>query len=303
MMTPLQNEIRELAQKAGFLILAHFYQTYDIHEVADAVGDSFELARRAASATQPGIVLCGVRFMAESAKILSPEKTVLLPAPDAGCPMADMIEPEDVLTLRQRHPGAAVVCYVNSSAAVKAVSDVCCTSSSAERIVRALPQKEIIFVPDQNLGAYVAAKVPEKTVHLFDGFCPVHHAVTTLDVERARRARPEATLLVHPECTPDVVALADGVGSTAYILKTVQEAPSGTSFIIGTETGVVERLRLTAPDKPVVLLRSAFVCPNMKKTTLADIRRSLCTGEESIALDRDVMDASRASLEKMIQLG
>lgn len=302
-MTALQNEIRSLADAAGALVLAHYYQTMDIQEIADVVGDSFELAKRASTAESRLIVMCGVRFMAESVKILSPEKTVLLPAPDAGCPMADMVRPEDVLALRERHPGAAVVCYVNSSAAVKAVSDICCTSSSAERVVRSLPHEEIIFVPDQNLGAYVASKVPEKKFHLHSGYCPIHHAVSAADVAAAKRAHPEAKLLVHPECPPEVVAMADGVGSTAYILKSVEAAPDGEAFIIGTETGVVERLRVTAPGKRTWLLRAGFLCPNMKKTALADVKRALQTRTEEIALDKAEMEAARVCLRRMIEVG
>lgn len=301
-MDGIQKEIRTLAEQKRALIFAHYYQTMDIQEIADVVGDSFELAKRAASASEEAVVLCGVRFMAESVKILSPDKTVLLPAPDAGCPMADMVTPEDVLRLRREHPDAAVVCYVNSSAAVKAVSDICCTSSSAERVVKSLPQKRIIFVPDQNLGAYVASKTPEKEFVLYSGYCPIHHAVGERDVLAARRAHPEAKFLAHPECPPAVVAMADGVGSTAYILKTVEDAPEGTSFIIGTETGVVERLRVTAPGKKAWLLRDRFVCPNMKKTALADVKRSLERFEENIELDREEMTAARASLTRMIEV-
>lgn len=302
-LTRLQEEIVSLAKEKQVLILAHYYQTMDIQEVADIVGDSFELARRAQEAPNPVLCLCGVRFMAEGAKILSPEKTVLLPSPDAGCPMADMVSPEDVEEMRLKYPEAAVVCYVNSTAAVKAVSDVCCTSSSAVKIVRKLHQEEIIFIPDQNLGAYVAARVPEKKVHLFNGCCPIHHRVTVTDVERARTAHPESKLLVHPECVPEVVALADGVGSTAYILNTVQSAAEGESFIIGTETGVVERLRKTAPDKKAYLLRDGFICPNMKKTTLDDVLRCLKSFKETIELDQKEMEAARKSLTRMIEIG
>ncbi len=301
-MNELQREIREIADEKKALILAHYYQTMDVQEIADVVGDSFELAKRASLAEQNVIALCGVRFMAESVKILSPDKTVLLPAPDAGCPMADMVTPEDVLRLRREHPDAAVVCYVNSSAAVKAVSDICCTSSSAERIVRSLPQKQVIFVPDQNLGAYVASRVPEKEVFPHSGYCPIHHAVSEKDVLAAKSAHTEARLLVHPECPPAVVAMADGVGSTAYILKTVEAAPDGESFIIGTETGVVERLRATAPGKKTYLLRDRFVCPNMKKTTLHDVKRALERFEENIMLDEAEMLAARASLKRMIEV-
>ncbi|MDR3207688.1 MAG: quinolinate synthase NadA [Oscillospiraceae bacterium] len=301
-MTEIQRQIRALAAQKGALILSHFYQTMDIQAVADVVGDSFELARRARQAAQPIIVLCGVRFMAESAKLLNPDKTVLLPAPDAGCPMADMVAPEDVDALREKHPGAAVMCYVNSSAAVKAKSDVCCTSSSAVRIARALPQRDILFLPDQNLGAYVAAQVPEKNLILFDGYCPIHHAVRPADVLAARAAHPDARVVVHPECRPDVVALADFVGSTAELLAHVENSPPGGIFVVGTETGVVERLRQTAPDKTVYLLKAGFVCPNMKKTRLSDLLRALETGAEAVEVDATVAAGAQRALERMVAL-
>jgi quinolinate synthase len=299
---PLQNEILELKRNKGALILAHYYQTMDIQEIADHVGDSFELARRAKEAKEELLVLCGVRFMAESAKILSPDKTVLLPAPDAGCPMADMIEPRDVLRLRREHPDAAVVCYVNSSAAVKAVSDICCTSASAARIVRALPQRRIIFIPDQNLGAYVASQVPEKEIILFSGYCPTHHRVTESDVLAAKKARLGAPVLVHPECRPEVLAHADYIGSTAGILDRAERGDEP-EYLIGTETGVVERLRARAPGKRFYLISPGLFCPNMKKTRLISVRDALLNNEYEITLDADEMDRAKSSLERMIEVG
>ncbi len=296
----MQDDIRTLANRKDAFILAHYYQTMDIQEFADAVGDSFELAKKAASAPQKTLIFCGVRFMAESAKILSPDKTVILPAPDAGCPMADMVTPEDVRALRREHPGAAVMAYINSSAAVKAECDICCTSSSAERVARSLTEDEIIFLPDQNLGAYISARIPEKRFVLFPGFCPVHHRVSPEDVQAARRAKPGARVLVHPECPPEVVTLADGVGSTSWILNEVENAPPGGEFIIGTEVGVLERLRITAPEQRCFLLRQGFVCPNMKKTTPEDVLRALRQDAPVIELDADLMDAARTSLTRMI---
>lgn len=238
--------------------------------------------------------------MAESAKILSPDKCVILPAPDAGCPMADMVTPADVRSLRREHPGAAVMTYINSSAAVKAECDICCTSSSAERVARSLREDEIIFLPDQNLGAYVAARVPEKRFILFPGYCPVHRRVSAEDVREARLARPGARLLVHPECPPEVVALADGAGSTSWILNEVENAPPGGQFIIGTETGVAERLRVTAPEQQCFLLSQSLLCPNMKKTKLQDVRDALDGETAGVELDSAVMDAARASLLRMM---
>jgi len=295
----IAEQIRALQKQKDALILAHFYQTMDIQNIADHVGDSFELARRAQQASRPIIVLCGVNFMAESAKILNPHCTVLLPAPDAGCPMADMVTPEDVRELREQHSDAAVMCYVNSSAAVKAECDICCTSSSAIRIARALPQRRIIFVPDRNLGAYVAARVPEKEFILFKGFCPTHNQLSAADVAQARKDHPEALVLAHPECRPEVLDSADFTGSTAEILQYVQQSPNR-EFIIGTEMGVVERLRQIAPDKRVFLLSARLFCPNMKKTRLADVLYSLEHGVYEIRLTEREINGARTSLERMV---
>ena len=300
-MNVLQDQIRQLARQNDALILAHYYQTMDIQNVADIVGDSFELARRAQSAKESCIVLCGVRFMAESAKLLSPEKTVLLPVPDAGCPMAGMVGPEDVDDLRRQHPGAAVMCYVNSSAAVKARCDICCTSSSAERLARALPERDIVFLPDHNLAVYIALKVPEKNIIPFPGFCPIHHAVNAEDVRAARRAHPDARVIVHPECRPEVVALADFVGSTSELLAYVERGEH-CEYLLGTEEGVLERLRVTAPGKSVWLLKQGFVCPNMKKTTLSDVLRALQTGTEAVKVDPAVAGDAARALWRMVNL-
>ncbi len=296
------TDIRELAKRNDVFILAHTYQTMDIQSVADAVGDSFALAKEAAAAPQGTLLFCGVRFMAESAKLLSPEKTVLLPAAEAGCPMADMVTPGDVRELRKKHPGAAVMAYINTSAAVKAECDICCTSSSAERIARSLREDTVIFLPDKNLGSYIASKVPEKKFVLFDGYCPIHHRVTVKDVRRSREAFPNAVLLVHPECPPEVTALADGVGSTAWILDTVEKAPPGGTYIIGTEAGVAERLRVTAPEQRCVLLRPGFVCPNMKKTTLVDVRDALVERKHAVELDASLTERAELSLRRMMSV-
>jgi len=291
--------IPRLKQERRAIVLAHYYQVMDVQNCADVVGDSFELARRAARADAETIVLCGVRFMAESAKILAPDKRVLLPVPDAGCPMADMVTPEDVRALRAAHPNAAVMCYVNTSAAVKAECDICCTSSSATRIARAVPQDEIIFLPDQNLGAYTARQIPEKKFILFDGYCPVHHFVTVDEVRAAKQARPDAPVLVHPECTPEVLALADFIGSTAQILAYVEKS-SGSEFLIGTERGVCERIAQTMPGKRPYLISNRLVCPNMRKTSLSDVLYALENGVYEITLEKGLMDAARRSLEAMI---
>jgi len=297
----LQKQIIELKKEKNALILAHFYQTMDIQEIADHVCDSFAMAQLAHSAKQKLLVICGVHFMAESAKILNPDKTVLLPVPDAGCPMADMIVPNDVITLRKQYPEAAVVCYVNSSAAVKAVSDICCTSSSAERIVRSLPEKQIIFIPDRNLGAYVATKVPEREFIFHPGWCPVHDCITTLDVQAAREKHPNAKLFAHPECQGVVLDLADFVGSTAEIIDSALKSDCD-DFIIGTEYGVAEHLAKLAPDKRFFPLTSTFECEDMKKVKLADVLASLETGQHEMTLSTDEINAAKNSLERMIRI-
>lgn len=300
-MSTVVEKIQRLKKEKNAVILAHFYQTLEVQDIADHVGDSYALAKLAQDAKEEVIILCGVRFMAESAKILNPNKTVYLPAPDAGCPMADMVTPEDVLKLREEYPEAVVVCYVNSSAAVKAVSHVCCTSSSAVRIVKSLPEKQIIFVPDQNLGAYVASQVPEKEVILFDGYCPTHHRVLAEDARRAKEAHPDAVVLAHPECRREVLEFADYIGSTAGILDYARTSDA-TEFLIGTEIGVIEILQRELPEKKFYALKSAFVCPNMKKTHVEDVLRCLSGDAEPIVLSEEEMEGARNSLERMVNL-
>jgi len=297
----MQQEIIKLKKEKNVLILAHFYQTMDIQEVADYVCDSFEMARLAHKAEQDTLIICGVHFMAESAKILNPTKRVILPVPGAGCPMADMITPEDVIALRKQHPNAAVVCYVNSTAAVKAVSDICCTSSSAERIVRALPEKQIIFIPDRNLGSYISSKIPEKEFIFHPGWCPVHDCITTDDVTNAKNAHPNAKLLVHPECRGDVLRQADFIGSTAEIIEFAVKSDIN-DFIIGTEIGVAEHLAKLAPAKHFYPLTSSFECEDMKKVKLSDVLHSLTTGEHEMLLSTKEAEAAKHSLERMVTI-
>jgi len=297
----LQQKIIDLKKEKDALILAHFYQTADIQEIADHVCDSFEMARLAHSAQQELLIICGVHFMAESAKILNPGKTVLIPSPDAGCPMADMITPEDVLALRVKYPKAAVVCYVNSSAAVKSVSDICCTSSSAERIVRALPEKQIIFIPDRNLGSFIAAKIPRKEFIFHEGWCPIHDRVGTDDVIASKKAHPGAKLLVHPECRSDVLNHADFIGSTAEIIKEATSS-AGNEFIIGTENGVIDYLKSLAPTKHFYPLMNDFICNDMKKTHLSDVLFSLETGKYEITLSIDEINSAKRSLKRMVEI-
>lgn len=300
-MNELQKQILSLKKEKNALILAHYYQSLEVQDIADAVCDSFEMAKRARDAEAPIIVICGVRFMAESAKILAPDKTVLLPAPDAGCPMADMITPEEVQALRQAHPGAAVMCYVNSSAEVKAVCDVCCTSSSALRIARKLEEKEIIFVPDRNLGNFVAKNVPEKTFYVHDGFCPTHHRVSEDEVLLAKEVRPGAKLAAHPECREEVLRQADFIGSTAEIIAFVQKSDAE-EFLIGTEDGIIERLQRELPEKKIFSVTSGFVCSNMKKTHLEDVLAVLESGRNEIHMTAAEIAAAKKPLDRMVSM-
>jgi quinolinate synthase len=293
------EEINRLRKEENAVILAHYYQTGDIQDIADFVGDSFALSRRAKDTDADSIVFCGVLFMAESAKILSPQKKVLLPVWDAGCPMADMVTPDDVMKLRGRYPDAAVVCYVNSSCAVKAVSDVCVTSANAVKIVKALEERQIIFVPDQNLGSYVARQAPEKEIILHPGYCHVHHQLTAEDVDRARAAMPSAVFLAHPECTQAVLEKADFIGSTAQILRYATESKE-TEFLIGTEAGILHALEKSNPDKVFRPLTPKLICADMKKTRLADVRDALLHGQHEIKLDEDVMNGARRCLDRML---
>ena len=301
-MTDLQNKIISLKKEKGALVLAHYYQGREVREIADHVCDSFDMAMRAREAREQILVICGVRFMAESAKILNPDKTVLLPSPGVGCPMADMIAPDDVAELRAKHPGAAVVCYVNSSAAVKAVSDVCCTSSSAVKIVSALPSDRIIFIPDRNLGAYVASKVPSKEIILYDGCCPIHDRAGETDVLAARRTHPGARLLAHPECRDEVLRHADYIGSTSGIIKYALDSAES-EFIIATEVEIADGLSKLAPGKSFFPLAAGFECADMKKTTPADVLNSLEHGEFVVTVDDEDNAAARKSLEQMVALG
>lgn len=301
----MQKQILKLKKEKNAVILAHFYQTMDIQQIADYVGDSFDLSKRAKNANENLMVFCGVRFMAESAKLLSPDKTVLLPAPDAGCPMADMVTPEIVRTLKKEYPNAAVVCYVNSSAETKAECDICCTSSNAVNVVRKIDSDEIIFVPDKNLGAYVSNFVPEKKFIYINGFCPIHKNITADEASAKKREFPNAKFAVHPECEPDVVKLADFVGSTSQILNYCTDSKDS-EFIIGTEYGVVERLRFYHPEKQYHLLSPILVCPNMKKTALENIfdcMTNMTNENNIIELPEDIINKANVPLEKMLELG
>lgn len=297
----IQKEILKLKNEKNALILAHYYVPVEVQAVADAVCDSFAMAKLARDAKEDIIVICGVRFMGESAKILSPDKTVLLPSEDAGCPMADMITVKDVEALKAEHPDAAVVCYVNSSAAVKAVSNVCCTSSSALKVVRSLAEKEIIFIPDKNLGSFVAEKIPEKTFYLYEGCCPVHNRVTAQEVRLIKEQHPEALFAVHPECCREVVELADFIGSTAEIISFVK-ASAAKEFIIGTEREISVLLAEECPDKRFYDAASEFVCHDMKKVELSAVRDCLKYGRYEVCLTPQEIQDAKNSLDLMVRI-
>jgi len=265
----LVANINKLKKERHAVLLVHNYQRPEIQEIADYLGDSLDLARKAVKSDAECIVFCGVRFMAETAKILSPDKTVLLPQNDAGCPMADMVTAEDVSELRKKHPKAAVVAYVNSSAEVKAEVDVCCTSSNAIEVIKNINSDEIIFVPDKNLGSY-CQRFTKKKIILWTGHCYVHARISADEVRRAKNAMPEAVLMVHPECNPEVIDLADEILSTNGMMTFVRDSKEK-KFIVGTEVGLIDRLKREYPDKEFYAAGSVKTCFNMKKITLQDV--------------------------------
>ncbi|WP_406658021.1 quinolinate synthase NadA [Methanolobus sp. ZRKC2] len=296
----LIEEIDRLKKEKDAIILAHNYQIPEVQDIADFIGDSLELARKAATLDNDVIVFCGVDFMAETAAILSPDKTVLLPAAEANCPMAEMITAGELKVLKERFPDAAVVCYVNTSAEVKAESDICCTSSNAVKVVESLDEDRIIFVPDRNLGAYVA-RFTSKEVLPWEGFCFVHDRMTTDDVKEARSLHPEAEVLVHPECRAEVIDLADGVYSTSGMIKRVCSSP-GKEFIIGTEIGILHRMKKDCPEKICYPLSSQAICTTMKKTDLVKVHASLESLTPQIIVPEEIADRARKAITRMLEV-
>lgn len=294
-------KIKELKAKKGALIVAHNYQIPDIQDIADFTGDSLELARKTAAAPEQLIVFCGVKFMAETAKILSPKKKVLIPRMDAGCPLADTITVEEVKEYRRKYPDAALAGYVNTNAEVKVLLDVCVTSANAIDVVKKLPQKQVVFLPDKNLGYWVKKSVPEKELIIHQGGCIVHHQFTKEDVIKSREAHPGVKILVHPECEPEVVDSADVVGSTSGMIKYVRESPDK-QFIIGTEEGHIHRLKKERPDAEFFSLGSAKICVNMKKTRLSDLLACLEEEKTEIILDEYTIKNAIRPIEKMVEL-
>lgn len=296
----IKKEIRALLKKCNGVLLAHNYMRDEVQEIADMTGDSLALSMEAARTAADVIVFCGVHFMAESASILAPDKTVLLPRLDAGCPMADMVTVEGLLELKGKHPGVPVVTYVNSSAAVKAASDICCTSANAQKVVDSLPDNEVIFVPDRNLGQYVS-QFSTKTFHFWDGFCPTHERLKEEDILRLKRDHPDALFVCHPECNPKVSALADHVCSTTGMYAFCSKS-SAKKFIIGTEAGILYRLRKENPDKEFILASPALICPNMKLTSLEDILAALTTMSPVVKVPEEIRVPAKRALDRMLAI-
>lgn len=300
----LQAEIRALARERGAVILAHNYQQPEVQDVADFVGDSLGLSLEAQRTDAERIIFCGVHFMAESAKVLNPAKRVFLPHLAAGCSLADSITPESLEDWQARYPHHAVVTYVNSSAEVKAMSDICCTSANAVSVVRSLSAQRILFTPDRNLGNWVAGQVPEKEIVVYDGACPTHDILRGANVRKARELNPGAVLIAHPECREDILALADEVCSTTAMMESVLRYPDAHTFLVATESGMLHQMRLRYPDKQFVMadgcIGCRLHCPYMKVTGLEDVRRSLTEEVFEITVPDDVAEGARRALERMM---
>jgi quinolinate synthase len=299
MSTQLTDKIRQLKAERNAVILAHNYQSGEVQDIADFTGDSLALSVKAAGTEADVIVFCGVRFMAETAAILSPGKTVLLPDKHAGCPLADMITAEQVIELKRKHPGALVLCYVNSSAAVKAESDYCCTSANAVEIVESLPKdKEIIFVPDQHLGRFVSEKTGREMI-LWPGYCITHAAITEDDITKAKSAYPGAVVMAHPECTEPVKAISDQILSTGQMLKFAKRSEAK-KFIVATETGIIHTLKKENPGKEFYPASERAVCPNMKRITLEKVLWSLEDMQYEITVPDEIRTRAKNALDRMV---
>ncbi|MCX7698006.1 MAG: quinolinate synthase NadA [Candidatus Goldbacteria bacterium] len=298
----LAEKIKELKKKKSAIIVAHNYQRPEIQDIADFTGDSLELSRKCVNVNEKIIVFCGVKFMAETAKILSPEKKVLLPKENAGCQLADCITPEEIDEYRKKYPGAAIVGYVNTTAETKAKLDYCVTSANAVDIVKKIPEKRIVFLPDKNLGLWVKKNIKdEKEIILHNGRCYVHHKFTKEDIMNAKNAHPDAKIVVHPECLPEVTELADKVASTSGMIKYVKEEKAK-KFIIGTEEGHIYRLKKERPDAEFYSLGNAQICFNMKLTKLEDVYESLKKEQYEIKLSEEIINKAKLPIERMLGL-
>lgn len=298
----LQQKIQQLKEENDFCVLAHVYENHEILEVADHVGDSFALSRAATRASNQNILMCGVRFMAETCKILSPDRHVFLASEEAGCPMAEQLTKDDVLRIREAHPGVPVVAYINTTAELKTVCDLVVTSSSAIELIAAMPEDEIVFIPDPKLGSWIAEKLPEKTFHFYGEGCPVHRKITVDELRAARAAHPEAEVLVHPEAGAEITALADYAGSTTGIMKQARES-SATEFIIGTENNIVTHLQYEMPDKRFHVLASDCICADMRLTSLVDVYNALrFRGGSEILLSNAILRDAKRPIDRMLAL-
>lgn len=303
MIKDIQNEILKLKKEKDVCILAHSYMAQEIKEIADFTGDSYALAVKSVNVPQKTVLMCGVRFMAETVKILAPEKTVLLSNPVAGCPMAEQMDKEAIQMVKDKYPDYTVVAYINTTADLKTICDVCVTSSSAVKICKKIESDKILFIPDCNLGAYVAEQVPEKEFKLLQGGCPTHAKISEKKLLEAMEKHPNAQVLVHPECQPDVVKHADFVGSTSGIMDYAKES-SHNEFIIGTEISIAEELQYACPDKKFYPMSMDLICPNMKSTTLMDVYGCLMgTFGEEITMDEEKRLAAKKCIDEMIRLG
>ncbi len=299
----MQQEILKLKKQNGIYVLAHVYQAQDILEIADFTGDSFALSEAAAKDDRQTVLMCGVRFMAQTVKILSPKKKVILSHREAGCPMAQQLSVEELSRLKEQYPGYATVAYINTTAELKTICDVCVTSSSAVKIIGRMKEKNILFIPDPNLGAYIAKHLPQKNIKLIGGGCPVHSYITAQDVQQKRAAYPNALLLVHPECRPEVSEMADYVGSTTGIMSYAQNSGKG-EFIIGTENSIVQHLQFSNPDKLFYPLSSNCHCVDMRLTTLPEVLSCVrLEGGEEITLPEETLKKARRCIDEMLRLG
>lgn len=303
MIKDIQQEIIKLKKENDICILAHCYQSPEILEVADFVGDSFALSVEASKVQNKTVIMCGVRFMAETVKILSPDKKVILSNPDAGCPMAEMMDREVIAQVKEQYPDYTVVAYINTTSELKTICDVCVTSSSALNICKKIENDNILFIPDCNLGDWIAKQLPEKNFKLLNGGCPTHAKMSANDVAKAKATHLDALFLVHPECKPEVVALSDYAGSTTGIMNYARQSDAK-EFIIGTENSIVTHLQLECPDKKFYPLSKDCICHNMKATTLVDVL-NCCKGEfgEEIILDEEIYQGAKRCIDEMIRLG
>ena len=296
----LQKEVLELKRELNAIIVAHNYQRPEVQDIADFTGDSLELARECVGARAEVIVFCGVLFMAETATILNPDTTVLLSHRDAGCPLADMIDVDSLREWKERYPQAAVVAYVNTTAAIKAESDICCTSANGAEVVNAIPDEEILFIPDRNLGYYVSRKTDKKIV-LYPGFCAIHDNLIVEEVKAARQRYPEARVLVHPECRPEVIELADVALSTSQMLRYAKES-NAKDFLIGTEEGMLYPLRKENPDKEFYLISDSLVCPDMKMTTLETVIETMRARKNIVTVPEEIRVRAKKAIDKMLAI-